>query len=89
MDGVPDWAGYLIGAKIGGGFSLLPKSDQRFRAVKNRYSRNHVGRKHRVVSPSLKRALLGRDKCCRGCFFTSLEEKVSSLAIGATLQLHS
>ena len=29
----------------------------------------NVGRKHRVVSPSLKRALLGRDKCCRypGC----------------------
>ncbi len=29
----------------------------------------NAGRKHRVVSPSLKRALLGRDKCCRypGC----------------------
>ena len=29
----------------------------------------NVGRKHRVVSPALRRALLGRDKCCRypGC----------------------
>ena len=29
----------------------------------------NAGRKHRTVSPSLKRALLGRDKCCRypGC----------------------
>tara|TARA_Y100000310_G_scaffold283234_1_gene305076 strand:+ start:14 stop:793 length:780 start_codon:yes stop_codon:yes gene_type:complete len=29
----------------------------------------NVGRKHRVVSPQLKRALLSRDKCCRypGC----------------------
>lgn len=29
----------------------------------------HVGRKHRVVQPSLKRALISRDRCCRfpGC----------------------
>jgi hypothetical protein len=43
--------------------SLVPVTED-----KNRNPLN-VGRKHRVVQPALKRALLARDKCCRfpGC----------------------